>query len=294
MKKALAVLAGLVALVALWGMVGFYGLAPFPPLGFELLRATPSVQAEESERYSTQGYDELLGDIVHQGGVDYDALEDDSRLPTYVRQLEQFGPESTPDAFEGGQSRFAYYINAYNALVLYAVYRHWPIESVQDVDGWFEPREGFGFFYGLHFVLDGQRINLYELEHRILREQFKDARVHAAINCASASCPPLHHRAFQARDLGETLDDVTQQWVASEAAVRIDEVSKTIRLNPIFDWFRGDFVRDAEREDYGSELLDWIEHFLVDEKKDRIREARSRGFDVEFYEYDWTINDINR
>jgi hypothetical protein len=291
MKKALATLAAVVALVALWGMVGFYGLAPFPPLGFELLRATPSAQSGQPDTYSTDGYSELLADVVRDDGVDYDTLSSDGRLPDYVRQLEEFGPRSTPDKFEGGQNQFAYYINAYNALVLFAVSRHWPVETVHDVDGWIEPREGFGFFYGLHFVLDGQRINLYELEHRILREQFKDARVHAAINCASESCPPLYHRAFRGDDLEDTLDDVTRQWVASDNAVSIDESSESIRLNPIFDWFRGDFLRDAEREGYGGELLDWIEHFLLGEKKQLFQQARSHGFKVEFYEYDWTIND---
>ena len=54
--------------------------------------------------------------------------------------------------------------------------------------------------------LDGGGINLYALEHRILRREFPDARIHAAINCASGSCPTLQPRAFRPESLDAQLD----------------------------------------------------------------------------------------
>jgi hypothetical protein len=52
------------------------------------------------------------------------------------------------------------------------------------------------FFTGLHFEVAGYAnvgrggLNLADLEHKIIRA-YGDARIHAAINCASAGCPRL-------------------------------------------------------------------------------------------------------
>jgi hypothetical protein len=52
------------------------------------------------------------------------------------------------------------------------------------------------FFMGLHFEVAGYAnvgrggLSLADLEHKIIRP-YGDARIHAAINCASAGCPRL-------------------------------------------------------------------------------------------------------
>ena len=40
-------------------------------------------------------------------------------------------------------------------------------------------------------------MNLYDLENKIIRG-YGDGRIHAAINCASNSCPMLENKAFDA------------------------------------------------------------------------------------------------
>ena len=57
------------------------------------------------------------------------------------------------------------------------------------------------------------KLSLNDVEHEILRARFKDARVHAAVNCASFSCPPLLDEAFTAKKLEKQLDAQMRAFV---------------------------------------------------------------------------------
>ena len=183
------------------------------------------------------------------------------------------GPRSTPERFRTEPERLAYYLNAYNALVLFAVIDNWPIESVHDVHGWLDPRKGFGFFYGLQMPLDG--------ENEVIRG-FKDARIHAAINCASKSCPALAPYAFEPAILDAQLDEVTRAFCSTAPHVGIDESTKQIQLSAIFDWYR--------RLGRPATALDFIETFATPEMAAALSRARSADFEVVFQPYDWTLN----
>ena len=56
-------------------------------------------------------------------------------------------------------------------------------------------------------------MNLRHLENNILRKEFKDPRIHFAINCASASCLYLPDKLFHAENLDEHLDKLTQNFI---------------------------------------------------------------------------------
>ena len=53
--------------------------------------------------------------------------------------------------------------------------------------------------------IQGFTYDLNNIEHNILRPVFKDARVHAAVNCASYSCPRLLNAVYTAEKLDEQL-----------------------------------------------------------------------------------------
>ncbi|MEM9195471.1 MAG: DUF547 domain-containing protein, partial [Myxococcota bacterium] len=156
--------------------------------------------------------DRLLRDVVQDGRVDYVTLRArESELRRIAATLERTGPTATPERFPSDGDVLAWYINAYNVFTLLGVLHHWPIESVHDVRGKIEPRAGFGFFWAQRFVIGGKTENLYDFENE-LRER-GDARIHAAINCASASCPDLAAHSFEADRIDTQLDNVTRQWV---------------------------------------------------------------------------------
>jgi hypothetical protein len=241
--------------------------------------------------FEHQAFDELLSGYVRRGRVRYPALVNaPGRLRGYVGTLERYGPRNTPELEWTEARELAYYINAYNALTLLGVVEHWPIDSVHDVRGPIEPTPGFGFFWAQRFTLEEETVHLYELEHERLLERFGDARIHAAINCASASCPPLRDEAYRAPRLDAQLDEQTRAFCSDPQHVRVDEERQVIVLSSIFDWFRSDFEAHAQRIGAGDALYDFIIHYAAENRSEAVRRARRKGYETVFAPYDWSLN----
>lgn len=262
-----------------------------PLLGVHVVRAGAEPLVVRGSRFTHGKLGEVLSRHVVGGRVTYQQLVRDSLLlRRYVATVERVGPRTAPQRFPGAEDRLAFYINAYNAYVLLGVVAHWPIASVHDVDGPIEPVQGMGFFWAQRFVLEGAAINLYELEHEILRGQFDDARMHGAINCASASCPDLAAEPYVAGRLNQQLDAAARRLCREDKHVRVDKQAKRIVLSAIFDWFSGDFERAARRLGAGSTVLDWIAHYAGEGRAGALHEARRLGYAVTHAPYDWRLN----
>jgi hypothetical protein len=279
------------AIVILIGLVvGVTGIVTVKALGLRsvAVRAEPFEQPAEGFDYAW--WNEALGRWVQPGGVKYDAVRaEEGELRRFIATLGTMGPRATPERFTTEPERLAYYINAYNALVLFAVVDNWPIDSVHDVRGWLDPRAGFGFFYGLRFPLDGRSINLYDLENEVIRG-FIDARIHAAINCASKSCPALMPYAFVPALLDDQLDAVTRDFCSNSPHVRVDDEAEEIQLSAIFEWYQTDFEEHARRLGRPATIVDFILAFAAPGVAAEVERARNADFEVVFQPYDWGLN----
>ena len=144
---------------------------------------------------------------------------------------------------------------------------------------------GYGFFVGRKYRLDGRSTNLRKLENKVIRAEFEDARVHAALNCASVGCPRLPATAFDPERLERELSAAMAEFVSSEQHVRIDEANRTVMLSKIFDWYREDFLAD-EREAGTPKpnLIDYVNRFRGDAP------PIPRDYKTRFLEYDKTLN----
>jgi len=266
------------------------GLVTVKALGMRSIRVDAKPFEQTGNGFDYGWWDAALGRWVRAEGIDYDAVQaDEPDLRRFVATLGAMGPRSTPERFATEPERLSYYINAYNALVLFAVVDNWPIDTVQDVRGWLNPRAGFGFFYGLRLPLDGGETNLYELENELIRG-FLDARIHAAINCASRSCPSLMPWAFVPTQLDAQLDEVTRGFCSSPAHVRVDVAAEEIQLSAIFDWYKPDFEEHARRLGRPATILDFILAYATPEAAAELERARSAEFEVVFRHYDWALN----
>ncbi|NOY89966.1 MAG: DUF547 domain-containing protein [Deltaproteobacteria bacterium] len=225
---------------------------------------------------------------VHAGRVDYTGLaSDDEELRRFAATLAEHGPETTPALFPSQADREAWAINAYNASVLLGVLEVWPTRSVHDVSGPLELRPGFGFFYALRFALDGRRQNLYDFENDVVRE-FGDARVHAAIVCASASCPTLTSEPYLPETLEAQLDAAARAFASEPRHVHI--TPEAIELSAVYDWFADDFRAHARQLGAGDEVLDWVAHYATPEVARALAAARLAGLPVSYADYDWALN----
>ena len=118
-----------------------------------------------------------------------------------------------------------------------------------------------------------KKLSLNDVEHKILREQHKDARLHAAINCASYSCPPLRNEAFTADKLDAQLEEQMRKFVNDPKRNRIDFAKGRLRLSKIFDWFKKDFERDAKS------VKEYFVRYAPKDQADRIRALKIKYID---------------
>ena len=127
--------------------------------------------------------------------------------------------------------------------------------------------------------LKGGNISLDDIEHRTLRTDFKEPRIHFALVCAARSCPPLRSEAYRAADLDRQLDDQGRTFLNDPRKNRFDPATKTLYLSRIFDWFHGDFEAAA-----GS-VKAYATRYLDDPR------AKRPEVEIEFLSYDWSLND---
>ncbi|MEM6931364.1 MAG: DUF547 domain-containing protein [Myxococcota bacterium] len=236
-----------------------------------------------------EDYDALLAEVVTPDGyVDYDALEADrGALDAYVAHIGQ--PGSWPGKI--GKDWHGRYLNVYNALTLFQVLERGRPDSVLDVSSLWVPRAGAGFFFTTAFRVKGEWLSLSEIEHERVRQLELDLRDHAALNCASMSCPPLRAELYEPRGkrLRRQLDDQMRRWMQDPArGVRFD--GDEVVFNPIFDWFANDFDFFSAGRDPCAIAAEYSDG----EPKRRLEELSANGCPRRYFDYDWSLNDAAR
>lgn len=228
--------------------------------------------------------DGLLARHVRTAGVDYDGLADESEaLDQYLAGLHAVGPDEL--AGWSREQRYAFWINTYNAHILRLIIdarAAGEVESIRDLGGALVNRiwdQELIPMQALHPDGSDQLLSFSEVEHEILRPRFEDARVHAAINCASVSCPPLLPEAFEAGRLELQLDQAMAAFLADSTRNQLDQEAGELRLSAIFDWFAEDFERDA------GGVREYVQRFAGSAAGDWVLSAK-----VKHLPYDWSLN----
>ena len=160
-------------------------------------------------------YAALLRPHVRVPRVDYAAVK--ANRAVLDRVIAQFAsPAASHEPRWTREQRMAFWINAYNVFTVRAVVDHYPIQA-----GWFTlyPRDSIrqidGVWTELKWQAAGRTVTLDDIEHRILRPTFKDARIHFAVNCASISCPPLAAQPYRPETLDAQLNEAARTFLAS-------------------------------------------------------------------------------
>lgn len=180
-------------------------------------------------------YNAVLERVVDDRGlVDYEALQrEPAQLDRYLQSLADLSPARFASWSKAEQ--IALLINAYNAFTLRSIIDHDPIRpSIKAIPGVWKLRR--------HTVM-GQGLTLDEIEHGILRPEYNEPRIHAALVCAAISCPPLRREAYTGASLERQLEDQTNRWLASAVGLRIDRAAREVAISTIFQWFGEDWPR---------------------------------------------------
>lgn len=236
-------------------------------------------------------WDRVLKQFVTETSrVDYAALKAaPGDLNQYVSQLAARSPVSRPQEFPTREAQLAYWINAYNALVMKSVIEHWPTKSVRDIG--FLP---YSFFWLQKFEVGGRKYTLNHIENDFLRKQLQEPRIHFVIVCAANSCPRLQREAFTAQNTAGLLEEAVRFFVNEPRNLKIDRAANRVTVARILTFFNEDFenhVRRAGNARIGHPLLDYIWLYANSEHRAALEALQKPS--VEDFAYDWGINDVN-
>jgi hypothetical protein len=214
------------------------------------------------------------------GGLDYAALQGDRQdLDLFLGSLASAKPEAMDL-----QDQIAFWINAYNAVVVHHVLEAYPgIGSVKEVEG---------FFDELRFPVAGEQLTLDEIENRA--RVLGDPRVHFAVVCASTSCPDLRPEPYRGQLLEAQLESSTRAFLADTTkGLAWERSENTLELSSIFKWYAGDFTGGSTVIAFfvRGRVLDWILPHLP---ADLAGQLDSLSPSVRYMDYDWSLNDHPR
>jgi hypothetical protein len=174
--------------------------------------------------------------------------------------------------------QMAFWINLYNALTIDVVLDHYPVSSIKNIS------IGGGLFTSGPWkkelvTVEGKRLSLDNIEHDILRKDWRDPRVHYAVNCASMSCPNLQSKAFTGAALEAMLNQAAVAYVNHPRGVRV--TNGKIYMSQIYSWYRRDF---------GETDLDVIRH-VSQYALPALRTSLAKATTISGYDYDWSLNE---
>jgi hypothetical protein len=262
-----------------------------------LLCAGYAIAAEPA--YDDGLIDTILRTYVDDNGlVNYRDLKDSrGPLDTYIASLGAVDPEAFRALPE--PERKAFLINAYNAITLQRILDHYPIQRGGVVTGLRFPENSIrqieGVWDRLTTPVLRAAMTLDHIEHEILRKEFHDPRLHAALVCAAIGCPPLRAEAYTAAGLDEQLDDQSRRFLGATHRFRIDRENNIVFLSPVLKWYGADFVSAYNRSGAItgnppeiSAVLDYASGYVGSDNAKYIRTGKYR---VEFLDYDWSLNE---
>jgi Protein of unknown function, DUF547 len=202
------------------------------------------------------------------------APEDRIALKEYLKNL-----QSLPISSYNRTEQRAYWINLYNAFTVDLVLSRFPVESIRDINispGLFTR----GPWGAKLLIIEGEKLSLDDIEHRILRPIWTDNRMHYAVNCASLGCPNLQPAAYTSENTEALLEKGAREYVNHPRGVVIK--NGKLYVSSIYVWFQEDFGGSAE-----GLMEHWAKY--ANQKLADALQNYSGGLE---HDYDWRLNDL--
>ncbi len=93
------------------------------------------ISANASEKFDYSLLNSLLNKYVKGDKVNYKQLvKEKDNLLKFTEQLAKISPDSHEKLFPTRNDKLAYWINAYNALILKTIVNDYPVESIKDIN----------------------------------------------------------------------------------------------------------------------------------------------------------------
>lgn len=268
---------------------------------FALVSISSRVLATE-EKKKTFSYDHYAA--VLKNYVDDQSLVNYKKLKAKPQRLENFVAaigKLAPNSYNkwNDKEKIAFWLNAYNALTLKAIIDNYPIKS-----SFFRsrvyPRNSIrqisGVWDRITFSVMGKDLTLEHIEHKILRKEFSEPRIHLALVCAAKGCPPLRSEPYTGKKLDEQLGDQSRKFLANPEKFRFDSLKRVLHISPIFKWFGDDFIKITTKKkpfiQYSNKeaaILEFVSKYLAEDHA--FFKPSRKAIRIKYFDYDWSLNE---
>lgn len=217
--------------------------------------------AQDLETFFTKT-NTFLGEHVKNGKLAYaDINKDQSALDEILKIAEGISVKSS-----NAKNYQAFWINAYNLSVIKGIIDNYPTKS---------PLDNKGFFDKTTYSLGGKQITLNDIEHKLLRAKFKDARFHFVLVCGAVGCPPLINKAYLPSTLDTQLETQTKKAL-NGSFLKVNTKKKKVEASEIMKWYKEDFTMDGMTE------IDFINKYRTEQIPD--------NYKLSYFTYNWSLN----
>jgi len=237
--------------------------------------------------------DLILDTYVRDGFVYYRALKlERRRLDDYVRQLASVDIDKAPK-----DEQIAFWLNAYNALVLQTAIDGYPAPRRSTDYPARSIRQTPGAFERLTHRVAGRTLTLDQIEQTIL-PKYEDPRLYFALGRGAIGGGRLRSEAFTASMLERQLAEVATECVTRAECIQVDTTTNKLMASSIFSWREKEFVAGyadkapplyASRSPIERAILGFVQPKLLQTERDFLEK---NTFQLAYKPFDWSLNDL--
>jgi hypothetical protein len=238
-------------------------------------------------------FDLILDTYVRDGYVYYRALRiERRRIDEYVRQL---GFTDVDKLTRNEQ--MAFWLNAYNAMVLRTVIDNYPAPRRSAEYPQRSIRQTPGAFERLTHRVAGRTLTLDQIEQTIL-PKFNDPRLYFALGRGAVGGGRLRSESFAADTIEKQLIEVATECVTRAECIQVDPATNKLMASSIFSWHEKEFVAAyadraaplyANRSPIERAILAFVAPRLLQTERDFLEKNM---FQLAYKPFDWSLNDL--
>ena len=241
-------------------------------------------------------FDTLLDLHVRDGLVYYRALQGDrGRLNAYIASLNAPSITAAYPKWSDDQKK-AFWLNAYNALVLKTVVDHYPIRGAAKAYPANSVRQIPGAFEKTPHAIAGKQVTLDHIETVVLAE-LHDPRVYLALGRGAVGSGRLRSEAFSTKAVDKQLADVKAQFATTPRWAKVNSLAGKVSISPILSWrapaFIDEYADDSfdlpKREPIERAVIGFLRPHLLDAEEEFIKK---NTFQLTYEPFDWRLNDL--
>lgn len=241
-------------------------------------------------------FDALLDMHVRDGLVYYRALQADrGRLNRYIASLNAPSVVSGHGKWSTDQKK-AFWLNAYNAVVMQTVVSHYPIRGTAKGYPANSIRQIPGAFEKTPHTIAGKTVTLDQIETTILSE-FDDPRVYLALGRGAVGSGRLRSEAFSTKAVDRQLAQTKAQFATTPRWAKVDALARKVSISPIVSWRSAAFIEEyaddsfdlPKREPIERAVIGFLRPHLLDAEEEFIKK---NAFQLTYEPFDWRLNDL--